>query len=238
MALAENSLAPTSGRTWLLRLGVAAVLIGVVAGLTVLARTMLSTPDGPKRQVARIAILPDTPPPPPPPPPREEPPKPSPRDESRPVQKQEQPKPQEAAPPQAPIKMEGAAGTGESPFSAGSVTQEYKGGVPQVGTPASAAGTGSDRALERFYANTARQLLRDEIERNLRADAGELTATFALWVESDGRIRRFEVSPSGDAARDQTMEQALDGASRTLKLPPPGGLAQPMRFRLSVRPQS
>lgn len=237
MALAENSLAPARGRTWLMRFGVAAVLIGLVAGLTVLARTMLSAPEGAKRQVARIAILPDTPPPPPPPP-REEPPKPSPRDEPKPVQQQEQPKPQETPPPQAPIKMEGAAGTGESPFSAGSVTQDYRGGAPQVGTPASASGTASDRAMERFYANSARQILRDEIERNLRADAGELTATFALWVESDGRIRRFEVSPSGDAARDQTMEQALDGASRTLKLPPPGGLAQPMRFRLSVRPQS
>lgn len=236
MPLAENSMAPTSGRTWLMRIVVALALVGFVAGLTVLARTMLSKPDAPKRQVAKIAILPDTPPPPPPPPPREEPPKPTPRDEPKPVQ-QEQPKPADAPPPQAPIKMEGAAGSGDSMFAAGTVTQDYKGGPPQVGTPASAAGTGSDRALERFYANSARQLLRDEIERNLRQDAGELTATFALWVESDGRIRRFELVPSGDSTRDESLQQALDGTSRALKLPPPGALTQPMRFRLTVRPQ-
>lgn len=236
MPLAESSLAPTSGRTWLQRIVVALVLLGLVAGLTVLARTMLSAPQAAKRQVAKISILPDTPPPPPPPPPRDEPRKVTPKDEPKQVQ-QEQPKAPQAPPAEAPIKMEGAAGSGESPFSAGTVTQEYKGGTPQVGPAASATGTGSDRALERFYANSARQLLRDEIERNLRADAGELTATFALWVEADGRIRRFEVTPSGNSGRDDTLQQALDGASRALKLPPPGGLAQPMRFRLTVRPQ-
>lgn len=236
MPLAEASLSPVTGRTWLLRIVVALVLVGFVAGLTVLARTMLSSPQAAKRQVAKISILPDTPPPPPPPPPRDEPRKATPKDEPKQVQ-QDQPKPQQAPPAEAPIKMEGAAGSGESPFSAGAVTQDYKGGTPQTGPAASAVGTGSDRALERFYANSARQLLRDEIERNLRADAGELTATFALWVEADGRIRRFEVTPSGNSSRDESMQQALDGASRALKLPPPGELAQPMRFRLTVRPQ-
>lgn len=236
MPLAENSLERTSARTWALRIGIGVVLAGLVVGLTVVARTMLSAPAGPKRQVAKIAILPDTPPPPPPP--REEPKKPQPKDEPKEVRQQEQPKPQEAPPAQAPIKMEGAAGSGESPFSAGSVTSDYQGGVPQVG-PAASGGTGlhSDRAAERFYANSARQLLRDEIERQLRPEAGELTATFALWVEADGRIRRYEISPSGDGVRDAELQRALDGTSRSLKLPPPGGLAQPMRFRLTVQPQ-
>lgn len=235
MALAEASLEQSASRTWALRIGVTLALVGTVAALTVLARTMMSSPDAPRRQVAKISLLPDTPPPPPPP--REEPKKSEPKDAPKPTPQQEQPKLQAAPPADAPIKMEGPAGSGESPFSAGAVTQEYKGGTPQVGPAASAVGTGSDRALERFYASSARQLLRDEIERQLRADAGELTSTFALWVESDGRIRRFEVTPSGDTARDGHMQQALDGASRALKLPPPGALAQPMRFRLTVRPQ-
>jgi protein TonB len=236
MALAEDSIQPTSARTWFARAVVALVLVAAVAGLTVLARTMLASPEPAKRQVAKIALLPDTRPPPPPPPPREEPKKATPKDEPQ-AQQQEQPKPQQAPPADAPLKMEGAAGDGPSAFAAGAVTQEYKGGPPTVGTAASAAGTGSDRALERFYANSARQLLRDEIERQLRPDAGELTATFALWVQADGRIQRFEITPSGDAPRDTDMQQALDGTSRTLRLPPPGGLAQPMRFRLTVRPQ-
>lgn len=236
MPLAESSLNPTTWRQWAMRGLIVLVLAGLVVGLTVLARTMLSAPAAPKRQIAKISILPDTPPPPPPP--REEPKRPTPKDEPRQVQQQPQPKPQQAPPAEAPIRMEGAAGNGDSPFAAGTVTQDYKGGTPQVG-PAASGGTGitSDRAAERFYANSARQLLRDEIERQLRPEAGELVATFALWVESDGRIRRYEVAPSGDDARDAELQQALDGTSRALKLPAPGGLAQPMRFRLTVRPQ-
>ena len=236
MQLAEDSIAPVSMRVWLRRAVVAVVLIGAVAGLAVIARTLVSAPDAPKRQVAKISILPDTPPPPPPP--REEPKKVMPKDEPKQVVQQEQPKPQQAPPADAPIKMEGAAGDGPSAFSAGTVTQDYKGGAPVVVGAASAPiGSGIDRANERFYANSARQLLRDEIERQLRPEAGELTATFALWVEPDGRIRRFEVNPSGDSARDADLGQALEGASRSLRLPAPGALNQPMRFRVTVRSQ-
>lgn len=235
MDLAEDSIAPVSLRVWLRRAVVAAFLIGAVAGLAVIARTLVSAPDVPKRQMAKISILPDTPPPPPPP--REEPKKVSPKDEPKQVVQQDQPKPQQAPPADAPIKMEGAAGDGPSAFGAGTVTQDYKGGPPVVGAASGPAGNGVDRANERFYANSARQLLRDEIERQLRPDAGELTATFAIWVEPDGRIRRYEVNPSGDAARDTDMGQALEGASRSLRLPAPGALNQPMRFRVTVRPQ-
>ena len=235
MELAEDSIAPVPLGVWLRRAVVAAFLIGAVAGLAVIARTLVSAPDAPKRQMAKISILPDTPPPPPPP--REEPKKVLPKDEPKQVVQQEQPKPQQAPPADAPIKMEGAAGDGPSAFGAGTVTQDYKGGPPVVGAASAPAGTGIDRANERFYANSARQLLRDEIERQLRPEAGELTATFAIWVEPDGRIRRYEVNPSGDTARDTDMGQALEGASRSLRLPAPGALNQPMRFRLTVRPQ-
>lgn len=235
MQLAEDSIAPVTARVWLRRGVVALFLVGTVAGLAVIARTLVSAPDAPKRQVAKISILPDTPPPPPPP--REEPKKVSPKDEQKQVVQQEQPKPQQAPPADAPIKMEGAAGDGPSAFGAGTVTQDYTGGPPVLGAASGPASTGIDRANERFYANSARQLLRDEIERQLRPEAGELTATFAIWVEPDGRIRRYEVNPTGDSARDTDMGQALEGASRSLRLPAPGALNQPMRFRVTVRPQ-
>jgi periplasmic protein TonB len=238
MALAEASLSQHTGRLWLKRALVALALTGLVAGLTVVARTLLSAPAQAKRQVAKISILPDTPPPPPPPP-REEPKRPTPKDEPKQVQQQEQPKVQAAPPQDAPIKMEGAAGNGESMFAAGSVTQDYKGGTPATGPAASAAvaaPTVSDRAAERFYANSARQLLRDEIERQLRPEAGEITAAFAVWVDAEGRIKRFELASDG-ADRGGDLQQALDGTARALKLPPPGALPQPMRFRLTVRAQ-
>lgn len=194
--------------------------------------------EGPKRQVAKIAILPDTPPPPPPPPKEEKKPEP-PKEEPKQVMREEAPKPVEAPKPAESIKMEGAAGNGPSAFGAGTVSKDYAGGTPGTGS-GGPAGTASDRAQERFYANTARQLLQGEIERHLKADAEQLTATFAIWLDKDGGIQRFELSPSGNDGNDTALRSALDETRRQFKLPPPPALAlsQPMRFRLSVRPQA
>ncbi len=235
MHLAEESLDERPLKVWLQRVLIGAVLLGVVWGLTLALRQWVGGTDAPRRQVAKISILPDTPPPPPPPPPKEEP-RPA---KQEPRQAAPQPVAKEAPPPPAnqPLKMEGAAGDGPSAFQSGAVAQDYGGGTPGLGA-SSPAGTPVDRAQERFYANAARQQLRDEIERHLRPEAGELTATFAIWVEADGRIRRFEITPSGDSSRDSAMDHALGGAQRELRLPPPAGLAQPMRFRLTVRPQA
>lgn len=235
MKLAEESLDRTTAGTWLRRGAVAAALLAVVIVLTMLARSYISTPDTHRKQVAKISILPDTPPPPPPPP-KDEPKKEPPKAEAKPAP-QEQPKPQQAPPPQnEPIKMEGQAGDGPSAFAAGSVTQDYKGGAPNTGASAPPTATMADRANERLYASTARQLLRDEIERQLKPEAGQLTATFAVWIESDGRIARCELQRSGDT-HDNQMQEALDGVKRTLRLPPPPAINQPMRFRLTVRAQ-
>ena len=195
-------------------------------------------PDGPKRQVARISILPDTPPPPPPP--KEEKKPEPPKEEPKQVMREEQIKQAEAPKPAESIKMEGAAGDGPSAFGAGSVAKEYAGGTPTTGGSSGPAGSASDRAQERFYANSARQLLQSEIERHLKADAEQLTATFAIWLDKDGAIQRFELSPSGNDGNDNALRSALDETRRQFKLPPPPAVAlsQPMRFRLSVRPQA
>lgn len=219
---------------WVARI---AILVACVVGLALvvmLVKKLVGSAEAPKRQVAKIAILPDTPPPPPPPPPKEEPKKEQPREvASKPVP-QDVPKPAPAPPANEPMKMEGAAGDGPSAFSAGSVTREATGGGT-VGGASSPGGSGIDRARERFYANSARQMLRDEIERQLRPEAGELTVSFAIWVEPDGRIRRYELLPGEPSTPD--MQAALDGTSRELRLPPPEGLTQPLRFRLTVKSQ-
>ena len=89
--------------------------------------------EAPRRQVAKISILPDTPPPPPPPPKEEKKPEP-PKDEPKQVMREEQVKQVEAPKPAEAIKMEGAAGDGPSAFAAGSVNRDYAGGAP--GAPA------------------------------------------------------------------------------------------------------
>lgn len=219
------------------RIAIALLLALVIGALIWWLRGLGASGDAPKRQVAKISLLPDTPPPPPPPPPKDEP-RPKPIEAPKP-QPMAQKAPDAPPAPPAQVKMEGEAGAGPSPFGGGSVTNDYQGGDP--GSAASrpsgnGAGSVADRAQERYFANGARQQLRDEIERNLRRDAAQLTASFAVWFEGDGSIRRFEVQPSGDARADADLTAALDAASRILKLPPPPGLQQPLRFRLTVRP--
>ena len=239
--LAESSLEPKPLRQWLVRGLVFIVVVALIAGLTIWLKGMMGAPAAAKRQVAKISILPDTPPPPPPPPKVEKKPEP-PKDEVKQVMRENQVKQDTPKPADAPIKMDGPAGDGPSAFAAGAVTSEYKGGAPVIGTPAPTAGGGgsaptvADRAQERFYANSVRQLLHAEIEKHLRSESGELTATFSIWIEPDGKIRRFELLPTGDAGRDTDLRAAFEESSRSLRLPPHSGLPQPMRFKLTVRP--
>jgi len=237
--LAEDQLqAPSAGRraVWIV-VGVVAILAVGLLGWWL--QGQFSKPTAAKRQVAKISLLPDAPPPPPPPTPKDEP-KPQPRDDAKAPPPDLVPK---AAPAPAaanePLKMEGPAGDGPSVFGAGTVRNDYAGGNPVLGAGgASRAGAPvADRAQERLYANTSRQLLRDAIEKHLRADATELTAEFTIALTADGAIQRLDLVPGGDAAADQALQAALDDTRRSLRLPtPPAGL-RPMRFKLTVRPQ-
>lgn len=238
--LAEDSLERASvGRRLAVAAGVLVALL-LLGALAWWLKGQLSTPSAPKRQVARISILPDTPPPPPPPPPKELP-RPQPSDDNKPPPPDMAPKPQQAAAPaDQPIKMEGAAGSGDSPFSAGSVNREYQGGAPTIGASGPVGGGASvvDRAQARLYAQSARQQLQAEIERTLPAEATELVLSFSLWIDRSGAISRAEVLPGGDARYDGALRSALDDTRARLRLPPPPtGLEQPLRFRLTVRPQ-
>ena len=209
------------------------VSVALIAALVIGLKSLLGAPTAAKRQVAKITILPDTPPPPPPPKEetKPEPPKADVKEAPRPeLAKADVPK---AA--QQNIKMEGAAGDGPSAFGAGTVSSEYKGGAPLIGAGTGPATNPADRAQGRFYANAVRQLLHDEIEKNLRPEAGELVASFSVWIDPDGSIKRFELTPTGDATRDTALRAAFD-QTRRLHLPAHPGLAQPLRFKLTVRP--
>lgn len=232
--LAESSLEPVSGRQWLLRVLAVLVAIALVVALGLWIKSTLGGPTAAKRQTAKISILPDTPPPPPPP--KEEKKPEPPKDEPKQVMREQQLKPDVPKPADAPIKMEGQAGDGPSAFGAGTVTNEYKGGAPVVGASGSAGSGAIDRAQERFYANSVRQLLHAEIEKHLKSDTGQISVTFSVWVEPDGSIRRFDLVPTGDTPRDADMRAAFEQTSQRLRLPSHNGLPQPMRFKLSVRP--
>lgn len=187
------------------------------------------------RQTVKIAVLPDTPPPPPPPP-KEDKPEP-PKDEPKQAVQTEQPKRVET-PPQAAeaLKMDGPAGDGPSAFQAGSITNEYRGGP--VGGGSAAAPSASDRAKFNFYARSAQQLLKSELDRTLPKDIVRLGARLQIWVGAQGRIERFEVLGLSDRQAEERVRSALNDVSRGFRLVPPPGLPQPMELRLSVDPIS
>ena len=234
--LPGTAVLPRERRAAMLRGAALIVVALVLIALAVIGlRRFMQDAAPPKRQVARISVLPDKPPPPPPPPKER-------KEEAPKAQARPQPTPEQQIKPQQanePLKMEGAAGTGPSAFAAGQVTNDYKGGTPTIGGPASTGGNdAARRAQERLYANSVRQMLRDELERQLNADAGELTATFALWVEANGHIGRWEIDERDTALeprRQAALQAALDKSAERLQLPSPQGLTQPMRFRLTVR---
>lgn len=233
--LAESSLEPVTKRQWAIRVLLVVVIAALLGGLALWLKSTLGSPVATKRQVSKIAILPDTPPPPPPP--KEEKRPEPPKDEPKQVVREEQLKQDVPKPANEPIKMEGPAGDGPSAFAAGSISKDYQGGAPVVGAASSgAAGKAADRAQERFYANAVRQMLRDEIERHLRPEAGELTATLSFWIEPDGSIRRYELLPTGDSTKDADLQAALAQVSQRLRLPGHAGFSQPMRFKLTLRP--
>jgi len=196
--LVDASQQRSGAQMWLRRIALALgmlVFVGVVAwaGLN-----LSKGPGGPHHQVAKIALLPDTPPPPPPPPPDK------PKVEQKTEIKQQVERKVETPPEPEQLKMEGAAGEGPSPFAAGEVKNEYIGG--DIGNGA------------RFssYVGRVAQLIQEQLaKRNLRAANGRLF----LWIGADGGVQRYEIKgASGDTERQ--LREVMAGLTRVPEAPP------------------
>jgi protein TonB len=208
------------------------LLVMALAGYG-LSTMMKEGGSGPKKQMVKIAVLPDTPPPPPPPPKEEK--KPELEEAPKQVMPTEQQKADTPPPPGEPLKMEGAAGDGPSAFGQGSVGKEYNG--QQISTGGGAPQPkAADRAKFKYYANSARQVLRTELDKTLPPELLSLGARLLIWVDDAGAISRFELNGVSDKAAEDKLRQAMDAASRGYRLTPPAGMPQPLELRLSVNP--
>lgn len=222
----EDTPEPSPLRQWLVRGGIAVVLLAVLIGFGLLVKKLLDAPPAAKRQVAKISILPDTPPPPPPP--KEEkkppPPKDEPKQVVREVEKQDVPKQDQQ------IKMEGAAGDGPSAFGAGAVTKDYAGG-----TPGSGDGGGVSRLVMNSYANAATRALNDHLSREKELKQQNYKVNVNMWLNADGTLQRAELAgTTGSPTVDSTMREALarfPGTGRSV----PDKLPQPLRLLVSNR---
>lgn len=150
----------------------------------------------PKRQIARIMVLPDTPPPPPPPPEEKRPPK----EEQR--QQVETPK-QDPPPEPQQLKMEGQAGDAPSAFAAGEVKKDYIGGD---------IGNGARYAA---YVGRVEQRIQLELTRHkVRASNVKLF----IWLQSDGSIQRYSIQ-GGDQDTERSVRLALADLNRIDEAP-------------------
>jgi protein TonB len=191
------------GASWAMILSFGAGALLLVALLAWGVHNLLKHPTGPKRQVAKITLLPDTPPPPPPPPPKEKPPEP--KEQVKQVETPKQDKPPE---PQQ-LKMEGPAGDAPSPFQGGEVKQDYIGGD---------VGDGNGRDKYAYYTDRLVQELQEQLARkNLRNASGQ----FLLWLAADGSIKQFKLlHSSGSAETDRLIQTAVAELGRVHALPP------------------
>lgn len=203
---------------WLRRIALGVGLLLVLGAIGLALKSLMTGGTSPKKAATTIKIMPDTPPPPPPPP--KEPPKDQPKEV-----KVEQPRPQETPqPPAEALKMEGAAGDSPSPFQAGTVTNEYKGGATIGGKDPFAWFTG---------------LLKGQIESALAKEKelakGDYRLVIKVWIARSGKIERFELEESsGNAQTDGLIKTALNDIA-PLSEPPPENMPQPVRLRITAR---
>lgn len=209
-------------RRWLKILAIAllgVVLLGLIAWG---ALSLMGGKSGKARKPPVVTLLPDKPPPPPPPPKEEK--KPEPKEEKKDV-KVEPPKEPVPQPAQnEPLKMEGAAGDGNSAFGAGTVGREYTGGA--IGA------TGMQQGL---YAGRLQRHLQEQLGRNRKLKESDYRVTLRIWLRRDGSVEKAELAQStGSDTVDDLLREALlqIGAMREA---PPDNMPQPIRIRVTAR---
>ncbi len=215
-------------KAWMMRAALVVGLVLVLVGIGMGLKSLLASKPGNKKPVTTIKILPDTPPPPPPPP--KEPPKEQPKEQPKEI-KMEQPKPQEAPqPPAEALKMEGAAGDGPSPFSAGTVNNDYKGG--DVGTK-----IGGKKGMAAYAGFTGQ--IKARIEEALAArkelEHAQYRLVLHVWFTRDGLVERVELQgSSGTAATDDLIRKTL-AEMGPVGESMPEDMPQPVKLRITSK---
>lgn len=181
-----------------------------------------------KRVVQQITIVA---PPPPPPPPEEKPPEPEVKEE-----KIEEPIPEkepEAAPEEAdepPGDQLGLEGDGEA-GSDGFGLAARRGGRSLLG--------GSPGSAIHWYGGRVTSVLEEELHELLadtHARKNAYSIVLDIWIGQDGRMTRVELRQgSGQAEVDRALQQAIPRLRLDMHKPPPEGMPQPVRIRLTSR---
>lgn len=198
---------PVSGvRLWAKRLLVALLVVTVLAGIGYGIKKLFSGGATQKKQITTVKLLPDTPPPPPPPPPKE-PPKETPKEQPKEAPKEPEPKPVEA-PPAENLKMEGAAGDGPSPFQAGAVNNEYKGGDVTTGPK---IGGKKNMAAFAWFTNKVDAQIKKALDAETGLNKTKYQVDVRVFLNAHGDIDHAElIDSSGDPETDALIRKVLN----------------------------
>jgi periplasmic protein TonB len=206
MVMEDNLSADTQvqpARLWATRLLIAVLVLAVLAGIAYGIKKLFSGGPAQKKQITTVKLLPDTPPPPPPPPPKE-PPKETPKEQPKEAPKAPEPKPVEA-PPAETLKMEGAAGDGPSPFQAGAVNNEYKGG--EVSTK---IGGKKNMAAFAWFTNKVDAQIKKALDAEAELSKVKYQVDVRVFLNAQGDIDHAElIDSSGNPETDALIRKVL-----------------------------
>ncbi|MGZ8137454.1 MAG: energy transducer TonB family protein [Methylococcaceae bacterium] len=179
-----------------------------------------------ERKIQPITLL--KPPPPPPPPPKVEKP-PEAQPEAEKLEEEPEPEPEELPdvadePPPGDLGLDAEGAAGSDGF--GLVGR--KGGRGLLG-----GGEGGNPYA--WYGNIIKNDILDIV-----ADKEELrrkgyTAIIKVWVEADGSVKRFELTRGSNDSEIDELLQRLLGRFKKVNEPPPPGLEQPIKLKITSR---
>jgi TonB family protein len=129
--------------------------------------------------------------------------------------------------------MEGEAGDGPSPFSAGTVTNEYKGG--DVETKTNKIGGGRSPNFYAFYTNQLRREIEDTLAKDKTLASGKYVVVVHLWLGRSGKLERFELAGSSGVSDTDERIKAAMAQMPPMSEPPPEDMPQPIKMRITAR---
>ena len=207
--------------------------IAVLGALGFLAWTLLTgSKQQQQRQVVNTVTRLTLPPPPPPPPPKADPPpEPEPSRMREPERPMERVEPQQAPKPPSPAPQ--ALGLPAGPPGTSNAFGLGTGGDGTIGGPGGPGGGGGGGSRFGGYAAGIQSSVQSALQRDERTRRGSWRVPVRLWVGAGGEITRIQlVGTTGDAGRDQALQQTLTG----LKVaPPPADMPQPIVLRINAR---
>lgn len=215
----ETKIKPS--RRWVSIVVIAVLGAAIIAIVTWGIMSLMGGKSGKPRKPPVVTLLPDKPPPPPPPPKEEK--KPEPPKENKDV-KIEPPKEAPQPAQNEPLKMEGAAGDGDSAFGAGTVGREYAGG-----------NIGATGAAQGMYAGRLQRHLQEQLSRNRKLKESDYRVTVRVWLRRDGSVEKADLAQStGNSGLDELLREALLQVA-AMREAPPENMPQPIRIRVTAR---